>query len=141
MNSRFKVIIFAFAAVLVFSSTACGGGGGGGGGKSLNSTEELKAYLDEQPANSFDNSEAVTMNVNDQTIRSVFGVLNSAGKYVNLYLTGNDLTIIPANAFFNERMGGCLMLTAITIPDSVIRITALPALGITLLMVVLVLPV
>jgi len=53
MKNTIKLIgIIALVAIVGFSMAACTGGGGGG--KSINSADELKAYLDSQPANSPD---------------------------------------------------------------------------------------
>jgi hypothetical protein len=122
MNSKAKFII-ALAAVLVFSMASCTGSGGGG--KSFNSAEELKAYLDKQPANSPDKPIRVTMSANAPMLPNIVIAINSAGKYVSLNLSGSALTTIPEYAFFDRstRNGmACTLLTAITIPDSVASI-------------------
>jgi hypothetical protein len=88
----------------------------------------LKEYLDSQPANTPDKPIQVSMSVNDLTIGKLKNVLDGAGKYVSLTLTGSALKTIPDAAFcyisqissyFNE---GCPSLVGITIPD--IRKTA-----------------
>jgi hypothetical protein len=111
LEDKMKKVILAVIAV-GFLAVSCGGGG-----KNINSTEELKAYLDNQPANSSDNPIKVSMSVNDMTIGKIKTVLSSAGKYVNLNLSGNALTKIPDGAFIE-----CARLTGITIPDSVANI-------------------
>jgi hypothetical protein len=121
MKNLFKLIgIIAIVAVIGFTMIACnksGGSGGGGGGKTLNSPEALKEYLDSQPANSRDKPIKVSMTINDPMLKSVVDVINSAGKYVSLNITGNALTNIPDNAFYK-----CETLVSINIPNSVTRI-------------------
>jgi hypothetical protein len=109
------IVAITLAALFAFSTTACSGSGGGG--KSLNSATELKEYLDKQPANSPDNPIKVAMKVNDMMIEDIVKVLNKAGKYVSLDLSGSPLTEIPYRAFRN-----CKTLVGITIPNSVTSI-------------------
>ena len=114
-----KKMILGIAVILVIGLTviACNkssSSSSGGGGKSLNSAEELKAYLDSQPANSPDKPIKVSMAINDLMLESVVDVIRSAGKYVSLNITGNALTTIPRRAFLN-----CKSLVSITIPNSV----------------------
>jgi hypothetical protein len=110
-------------ALFALSTTACskssGGSSGsiGGGGKSLNSATELKEYLDKQPANSPDKPIKVAMKVNDMMIKDIVKVLDEAGKYVSLDLSGSPLTEIPYQAF-----AGCTPLAGIIIPNSVTSI-------------------
>jgi len=119
MNSKFKVIIFTLVALLAFSMVSCTGSGG----KSLNSAEDLKAYLDKQPANTPDKPIRVTMKANAPMIPNIVAAINSAGKYVSLNISGNALTTIPDNAFYDESTDkGCVLLVAITIPTSVTSI-------------------
>jgi len=87
------------------------------GGRQINSADELKKYLDSQPANGPNNPIKVTMSVNDLMIKNVASVINNADKYVSLTLSGNVLTTIPDKAF-----SGCDSLTGITIPNSVTSI-------------------
>jgi len=94
--------------VLFFSVVACKGSGG----KSINSAEDLKAYLDKQPANTPDKPIKVTMNANAPMLPNIAKAITSAGKYVSLSFSGSTLTTIPDRAF-----SGCAPLAAITIPD------------------------
>jgi hypothetical protein len=120
MNSKFNPIIFTFAMVLVFSVIACTRGDGG---KIFNSAEALKEYLDKQPTNNPDKPIKVIMNANATMLEKIAAVINSAGKYVILNLSGNILTAIPDYAFFDkDKEIGCATLTAITIPDSITSI-------------------
>ena len=116
-----QTLVYGFLAViLALAFTACsksGGGSSSGGGKSLNSATELKEYLDKQPANSPDNPIKVAMKVNDMMIEDIVKVLNKAGKYVSLDLSGSPLTAIPDEAFRN-----CKTLAGITIPNTVTSI-------------------
>jgi hypothetical protein len=128
MKKFFKLIgIIIIVTLIGFSMIACNKSGGssgsdssknsGGGGKSVNSAEELKEYLDKQPANSPDNPIKVSMTINDPMLKSVADVIKSAGKYVSLNITGNALTEIPNDAFW-----GCETLVSVTIPNTVTRI-------------------
>jgi len=116
MKNKIKVFNF-IAIVLIFTLSATSCSGQSGGGKSLNSAEELKKYLDSQPANSPDKPIKVSMTINDPMLKNVVDVIKSAGKYVSLNITGNALTTIPSRAFIN-----CETLVGITIPNSVTRI-------------------
>jgi len=126
--------IIAIVALIGFSIIACNKSGGrsgsssvsessksgGGGGKSINSAEDLKEYLDKQPANSPDNPIKVSMGANAPMFPKIKEVLNSAGKYVSLNLTGNALTTIPDFAFRDEnKRKGCETIVSVIIPDSV----------------------
>jgi len=130
MNRKVKAVIFILATAIAFTMIACNKSGGGssvsvsgGGGKSFNSAEELKEYLDKQPANTPDKPILVTMNANAPMLEKISEAINSAGKYVSLNLSGNALTSIPSVAFFNESTRkGCVPLVAITIPNSVTSI-------------------
>ena len=118
MNSKFKATIFTLAAALVFLTAACTASA-----QTLNSPEALKEYLDKQPANTPDKPIRVSMGANGLMLPKIVAVLRDTGKYVSLNLTGNALTTIPDNAFYDEHTEkGCITLTAITIPDSVTRI-------------------
>ena len=120
MKKSLKLIgIIAIVAIIGFTMIACNksGGSSGGGGKTLNSPEALKEYLDSQPANSPDKPIKVSMGANELMLPKIKGVLNSAGKYVSLNLTGNALTTIPNHAFYE-----CKTLVSITIPNSVTSI-------------------
>ena len=114
-QSTFFGIIAIF--VVIIALVACNKSGGSGGGKSLNSAEELKAYLDKQPANSPDKPIKVSMTINDPMLKNVATVITSADKYVSLNISGNILTSIESNAF-----NGCSNLSSITIPNSVTSI-------------------
>jgi len=110
--------IIAVILTLTFTTLSLTGcSGGGGGGKSLNSTTELKEYLDKQPANSPDKPIKVAMKVNEMMIGNIREVLQNADKYVSLDLSGSPLTTIPTEAFI-----GCTPLAGITIPNSVTSI-------------------
>jgi hypothetical protein len=111
--------IVALVAIMGFTFTACnkGGSSGSGSGKTLSSAEALKEYLDKQPANSPDKPIKVSMAINEPMIKNVSEVINSAGKYVSLNITGTLLTTIPELAFED-----CKTLVDITIPNSVTTI-------------------
>jgi len=97
MKNTLKVFgIITIVAAFTLSAATCFNQSGG---KIINSAEELKAYLDSQPANSPDKPIKVTMKVNDQMLLEIAGAIRDAGKYVSLNLSGNDLTTIPNNAF------------------------------------------
>jgi len=116
MSNKSKAIIFTLAAVTAFTMIACNKSGSGG--KSFNSAEELKAYLDKQPANGPDKPINVTMAANAPMLPNIAATLNSAGKYVSLNLSGSALTSIPDVAIFDVfTYKGCASLVAITIPD------------------------
>jgi len=114
MKNTIKVACFTLAALIVLTMIACNksASGSSGGGKSLNSAEELKAYLDKQPVNGPDKPIKVSMTINDLMFENVAEAIKSAGKYVSLNISGNALTTIPNEAFL-----GCATLSAITIPD------------------------
>ena len=124
-KSIFTAFLFVFTLVFTFSAATCFSQSGksdnsknsGGGGKSINSAEALKEYLDSQPANSPDKPIKVSMGANELMLPKIKDVLNSAGKYVSLNLTGNALTTIQDDVF--EK---CQTLISITIPDSVTNI-------------------
>jgi hypothetical protein len=116
MKNKIKVFwIASFIAVFAFTMAACFGQSGGG--KIVDNAEELKTYLDSQPANSPDKPIKVTMNANEQTIGKIAEVIKSTDKYVSFTISGNGLTSIPDFAF-----AGCTSLTSITIPNSVTEI-------------------
>jgi len=113
-----KIKVFGFIAiVLIFTLSATSCSGQSGGGKSLNSAEELKKYLDSQPANGPDKPIKVSMGANGPMLPKIAEAINASGKYVSLNLTGNALTTIPEEAFYK-----CETLVSITIPDSVTSI-------------------
>ena len=105
---RITALIFALAAVFAVQTATA---------QTFNSPEELKQYLDSQPANSPDKPIRVTVSANDQMIKDIAGVIKSAGKYVSLELSGSALTCIGGSAFNN-----CANITSVTIPDSVTSI-------------------
>jgi len=123
-----KLLIIAIIMVIGFAMIACektggsakgseSGKDGDGGARIINSADELKAFLDKQPANTSDNPINVTVSINDLMIKSIAGVIKSADKYVNLHIAGNALTSIPKNIFY-----GCDTLVSITIPNGVVGI-------------------
>jgi hypothetical protein len=95
-------------------------------GKPINSADDLRAYLDKKPANGPDKPIKVTMSANVLMLPKIAEVINSAGKYVNLKLSGNVLTTIDEKVFLN-----CTNLTSINIPKSVTRIGQQAFLGCT----------
>jgi hypothetical protein len=111
LNKMFRinaiVIIYFFSAAICF-------------GQSINNADELKKYLDSQPANSPDKPIKVTMNANDLMFMNIADVIKFAGKYVSLNISGNVLTTIPEFAFVDkDAQRGCKTLVSITIPNSV----------------------
>jgi hypothetical protein len=123
------IAAIVFTVLFAFSTTACskssGGSSGsiGGGGKSINSATELKEYLDKQPANGPDKPIKVAMKANDAMLKSIAKVINDAGKYVSLDLSGSPLTTIPYEAFYDtDTYKGCETLVSIIIPNSVTSI-------------------
>jgi len=118
MKNKGKLLGLAVVIVaIVFCLPACGGG------KNFNSTEKLRKYLSKKPANSPDKPIKVSMTINDSMFKDVADIIWSAGKYVSLNLTGNTLTTIPEDAFYNDdKRKGCEELVSITIPNSVIDI-------------------
>jgi len=84
--------------------------------QSFNSPEALKLYLDRQPANSRDKPITVNVIANDMTVEKISEVIKSAGKYVNLILSGS-VTRIGEWVF-----SSCDSLVSITIPNSVTSI-------------------
>jgi len=133
-----KLFIIAIITVIGFTMIACekkdgssGGSGSGGSGsaesgngesggsgvKIITSADELKAYLDKQPANTPDKPINVTVSINDIMMKSIANVIKSADKYAILHISGNILTTIPKNVFY-----ACDTLVGITIPNSVTNI-------------------
>jgi len=70
-NKMFRII--AFALIFILSAAVCFG-------QTLNNAEDLKKYLNSQPANSPNNPINITMTINDPMLRSVVSAINSAGK-------------------------------------------------------------
>jgi len=112
MKNKILLAILVFALLLPFCNKS--GGSSGIAGQTINSAEDLLAYLNKQPANSPDKPIKVSMVANEPMLPKIKDAMNSAGKYVSLNLSGNLLTKIPSEAF-----KGCETLAAITIPDSV----------------------
>ena len=122
MNKKTILGIAVIALMAIVAVTGCSkkdgtSAGSGEGGKSPNSATELKEYLDQQPANSPDNSIKVAMKANDMMLKDIAEVIKNAGKYVSLDLSGSPLTTIPNEAFIV-----CTPLAGITIPDGVTTI-------------------
>jgi len=103
-----KRTIFMVALVFTFLMSACPKTAA----QALNNVTMLKQFLDNQPVNGPANPIKVTMAANDLIIEDIAKTIKSAGKYVNLELTGNFLTYI---SYFSE----CYALVNITIPSSV----------------------
>jgi len=116
-NTQLKGVIVILTMALLFS--ACSKGS-----KNITSADALKAYLDSQPANSADKPIKVKMAVNEKMIDDVVKVIQKAGKYVSLDLSGSPLTIIPKYFLAIEHDEGFDMLVGITIPNSVTEISA-----------------
>jgi hypothetical protein len=115
-----KKTLFVLFTVLVFSATACTARA-----QTLNSADDLKAYLDKQPANTPDKPIRVTMNANGPMLEKIAAAITASGKYVSLNLSGSALTSIPYRAFYDgSTKKGCVPLVAITIPSSVTSIEA-----------------
>ena len=112
MKKKHLIVCGFFAVMFVLAFVACPVAA-----QSINSATELKAYLDKQPANSSDKPIKVAMKVNEMMIKDIVKVIEEAGKYVSLNLTGSPLTEIPGGAF-----RGCKTLAGITIPEGVTSI-------------------
>jgi len=113
------VAVFTLSAATCFSQSSKDGDSNSSkkssdSGKIVNSAEELKTYLDSQPANSPDKPIKVTMGANELMLPKIVDVLGDTGKYVSLNLSGDALTSIPNNAF--EK---CKTLVSLNIPNSV----------------------
>jgi hypothetical protein len=115
MKNKFKVVSIAITALLVFSTTACFGQS-----RSVNSADDLKKYLDSQPANSADKPIRVAMKANDDSmLNDIRPVIQNARKYVSLDLSGSPLTTIGVESWAFLR---CTSLTSIIIPNGVTSI-------------------
>jgi len=88
-KSIFAAFLIMLTVVFTLSMASCLDGG-----KSLNSAEELKAYLDSQPANTPDKPIKVTMKADVPMRSKIADVLRDTDKYVSLNLTGKELTTI-----------------------------------------------
>jgi hypothetical protein len=127
MKNTFKVLsvrlfgIIAFVAVFTLSAANCSGQSGGG--KIVNNAEELKAYIDSQPANKPDKPIKVAMNAKDIIFSKISNVIMTSGKYVSIDLSDSPITTIPYRAFFDKNTKkGCETLVSIIIPNSVTSI-------------------
>jgi len=117
MKNQKMAIALVLISVIAFSTCTQQGG------KKINSADELKAYLDSQPANGHDKPIKISMKVNEQMIKNIGKVISDAGKYVSLDLTGSPLTTIPDYAFYDKpAKKGCVTLISIIIPEGVISI-------------------
>jgi hypothetical protein len=107
--------LFAFRNIACFGKSDDDKSVISSGVKSLNSSEELKAYLDKQNANSPDKPIKVAIKANDMMLDKIIKVLDESGKYVNLNLSGSTIKFIRG-------LSGSKSLVGITIPDSVTSI-------------------
>ena len=113
--------VIAIVVITVFIMIACSGN------RIINSTDELKKYLDNQPTNSLDKPIKVNINVNDLMIKNIVNVVNSAGKYVYLdFSKSAGLTTLAEGSFHD-----CKALVGITLPNSVTSIGRNPFHGCT----------
>jgi len=116
MKKTLKISI-AFIAVFILTTAVCFG-------QNVNSVEELRTYLNSQPANTPNNPIKVSINANEQMFEDITDAIFKSGKYVSLTLSGNTLKTIPDRAFafrigiFAELKN----LVGITIPNSVTSI-------------------
>jgi len=126
MKNTFKVISIVLMTVFTLTAATCFGQSGGGsssGGRTINSAEDLKKYLDSQPANSPDKPIRVSMGANAPMLPKIAVAINASGKYVSLNLTGNALTTIPDYGFVDvDKEKGCETLVSVTIPNNVTSI-------------------
>jgi hypothetical protein len=81
----------------------------------IGSIASLNEYLSDLASNSRDTPYSITLNIDDLTGLSTS--ITNSGKYIDLDLSGGDLTTIPVNAFL-----GCSFLTGIIIPETVTSI-------------------
>jgi len=115
MKKTFKVACIGLALALAFSTAACSDSG-----KIVKSAEELKEYLDSQPANSPDKPIKVAINAKNLVLWNISDTIKSSGKYVSIDLSGSPITTIPNFAFCDEdTKEGCTGLIGITLPNSV----------------------
>jgi len=92
--------------------------GGSSSVKSFNNVDDLKSYLDKQPANSPDDPIKVTISADASTLPKIADAINSSGKYVSLTISGSALTTVPRGVFNNCRT----LLVSVTLPNSVTSI-------------------
>jgi hypothetical protein len=119
-KSVITAFLSALAVIIIFSEAACTLIGGG---KTIKNIEELKEYLDSQPANSPDKPIKIKLKEKDPFFPKISAVITSSGKYVRLNLSGNSITTIQKYAFYDkDAEKGCEMLVGITIPNSVFSI-------------------
>jgi len=115
MKKTLKIGV-AILVIFVLTSAVCFG-------QTLNSAEELRTYLNNQPANTPNNPIRVSINANEQMFSSIKTVLIDSERYVTLTLSGNALKTIPNDAFNdNIRWKKCDNLVGIIIPNSVTSI-------------------
>ena len=106
MKNIFKVIIVILTFAIFFSTVDSVYS------QTINSLEALEEYLDKQPANSHENPIKISMNINDDMVIGISGVIHFSGKYVSLDLSrSTGLTSIEDFR--------CIGLTSVTIPNSV----------------------
>lgn len=116
-----SILAIALTTVMVITTASCsksGGDSSGGGFKSLNSVDDLKGYLDSQPANKPDKPIKVKLSISEQMVWKVAEAIKSAGKYVSLDLSGSLLAVIPRKAFKDSNG----LLVSITLDTSSIMI-------------------
>jgi hypothetical protein len=136
MKNTLNVLgIIVLFAIIEFQSTLCFGQSNNV--KEINNANELKEYLDKQPANNPDIPIKVAININDVLLNSFCTVIKNTDKYVSIDLSGSQLKNIPRDAFYNcknltnvilpngitsignEAFRKCTSLVSITIPESV----------------------
>jgi hypothetical protein len=106
--------------------------------RSVNTADELKAYLDKQTANSPDNPIKIAIKANDKMLDKIRKVLDESEIYVNLDFSKSSIKIIRGlsgsknlvkitipesiTSIDNDAFGFCTNLASITIPNSVTSI-------------------
>jgi hypothetical protein len=118
MNYKFSLraakAAVTLAVLFVLSTAACFAQSGS---KNSNSADDLKKYLDSQPANTPDKPIKIAMKANDMMLTNIVKAINDAGKYVSLDFSGSPLKEIPRGAFRR-----CRSLAGITIPNGITSI-------------------